>query len=125
MGVAAQLLHRGEEGTAHGAQHPSGEGEPGELGQQVRRPGVHWHPGAPLQKGLGLSGDVLFLHEKGEGLIAPIQRPLNDLGALGDEDALLRLPAVSQLGLGEAGEGVQPRVVQGVDIDDICHVNSS
>ena len=67
------------------------------------------------------AGDLFALHQKGERLIACIQRPGNNFGALGNKDAFLRLQTIAQLVLGQPGVGVQLRGVKIGDLDDIWH----
>ena len=57
----------------------------------------------------GIALDVLFLHQKGDGRIACIQRGADDLGAFGNEYTFFRLKLVSQLSLGKPRVSVQLR----------------
>ena len=56
---------------------------------------------------------------------AGVQLPADDLGALGNQNSLLRLQAVAQLGLRQMGEYRQLRGVQVGDLNDSRHVVSS
>ena len=69
-------------------------------------------------------GDLLALHQQGHRLVACVQRTVDDLGALGDKNAFLRLEAIAQLVLGQPGIRVQLRCVEIRDLDDIGHTES-
>ena len=104
-GVPAQVLHGGEGRAAHGAQHPPGEGIAGELGEDLPVGGVDGHVPAPVLELLRKGGELPPLHEEGDGPAAGVQGTGDDLGALGDENTLLRVPAAAQLGVGELDVG--------------------
>ena len=65
---------------------------------------------------------MLALHQKGYRLIACVQSPVDDLGALGDEQTLLQPVPVEQLGLGEPGIYIQFRRGKVRDFNDIGHM---
>ena len=118
-GPGTDLLHGGQGGAAHGAQHPAGQGKTGELAQQVPAAGVDGGVGAAGQQGRGIPRDVAGLHQEGERDIPRIQRRGDDLGALGNEDALLRLGPAAQLSVGEPGIDVQLGGGQIGQLDDL------
>ena len=120
-GVSAQVLHGGEGRAAHGAQHPPGEGIAGELGEDLPVGGVDGHVPAPVLELLREGGELPPLHEEGDGPAAGVQGAGDDLGALGDEDALLRVPAAAQLGVGELDVGPQLRCMDVCDLKNMGH----
>ena len=120
-GVSAQVLHGGEGRAAHGAQHPPGEGIAGELGEDLPVGGVDGHVPAPVLELLGKGGELPPLHKEGDRPAAGVQGAGDDLGALGDEDALLRVPAAAQLGVGELDVGPQLRCMDVCDLKNMGH----
>ena len=108
-GICAQLLHAGEFGAAHSAQYAPGQGIAGQLRQQLPGCGIDRNIGAAGKDAAALSGELAVLHQQRDRLIPGIQRPLNDLGALRNEDPLLRLQPVAQLRLRQSGKGLQLR----------------
>ena len=123
-GVGAQGFHLCLPGTAHGAQDSPREGVAGQLGQHLPVGGIHRDLGTALQKFLSLSGEMAPLHKEGEGLTPAVQGPPDDLGALRNEDALLRLQPVAQLGLGEVGKDRQFRCTEIGYLDNMGHRGS-
>ena len=68
-----------------------------------------------------MQGKLPPLHQKGEGLTACPQRAEDDLGALGDQYSLGRLPAIAQLPPGKPGENVQLWGGEVGDLNDFRH----
>ena len=123
-GVFAELFHRAGCRAAEGAEHAPGQLKAGELCQHLPICRVHRRVAAAAQDARCRAGDLLALHQQGHGLVACVQRPVDDLGALGDKDAFLRLEAIAQLVLGQPGIRVQLRCVEIRDLDDIGHTES-
>ena len=94
----AGVLHRlgdgGQLPAAHGAQRPPGQLIAGELRQHVKFRGVHRDVPAPGDDVGGLAMKVLPLHQEGHRLVPGVQGPVDDLGALGDEQAVLQAVTV-------------------------------
>ena len=109
---------------AERAQHTPGQLKAGKLCQHLPICRVHRRVAAAAQDARCRAGDLLALHQQGHGLVACVQRPVDDLGALGDKNASLRLEAIAQLVLGQPGIRVQLRRVEIRDLDDIGHTKS-
>ncbi len=107
VGVLAKLLHRGQGRAAQGAQHPAGQLIAGQAGQHLAVGGIQRNIAAAGHNIGGLAGDVVAFHQQGQGLVAGGQCQPDDLGAFGNKNALFRLQAVAQLGLGQAGKQIQ------------------
>ena len=106
----ADLLRRGQGRAAHGAQHPAGQVEAGELRQHVQRRGVHRDIRVTARQDLrALAGNVLRLHQEGHGYAPGIQRPPDHQRALRNKQGVGRVGAVHQLVFGGAGVYVQLR----------------
>ena len=102
----AERFHRaGSVGRrkAHSTPRVSGD-SPVRCGQHFPVGGVNGRIAAAGQRSLPPGRSIcLPLHQQRERLIARVQRPGDDLGALGNEDALLRLQTAAQLVPGSAG----------------------
>ena len=61
-GIAADFLHRGQQGTVHRAQHAAGQLEAGQLGQHGAVSGLHRGIPAAGKNLAGRAGDLLALH---------------------------------------------------------------
>lgn len=120
----AELFHRAGCRAVEGAEDAPGQLKAGELCQHLPICRVHRRVAAAAQDARCRAGDLLALHQQGHGLVACVQRTVDDLGALGDEDAFLRLEAIAQLVLGQPGIRVQLRRVEIRDLDDIGHTKS-
>lgn len=117
----ADLLHRGQLGTAHGAQHAPRQLEARQLLQHLQRRGVHRNirrtPGQQLRR---LALHVLALHQEGHRHTACIQRPADHQRAFRDEQGVGPGRPVYQLVLRQPGVDVQLR---GVKIRDLAQIH--
>ena len=120
-GIFAEFFHGTGCRTAECAEHAPGKFKARQSRQQLSIRRVNRSIPAAGQDFCRRTGDLFALHQKGERLIACIQRPGNNFGALGNKDAFLRLQTIAQLVLGQPGVGVQLRGVKIGDLDDIRH----
>ena len=88
-GTAADALDGGGLGTAHGAEHAAREGVARERGEQLAAAGVDGGQRTAGEDVGGVAREVAALAEEGEGFEAGVEGDADDLGALGNEDALL------------------------------------
>ena len=63
--------------------------------------------------------------KKAHRLVSGTHRALDDLGALGDKDALLRLQHAAQLALRQSHVGVEPLIIQGIDSQHLNGISHS
>ena len=113
---AQQLTGIPQRRPAHGAQDPARQGiagEPGEqlIGARVNRD-LRFAFSDPRQDPRGLSPDVPVLHQEGDGPASRIQGAENDLGALRNKEAPVRLIITFQLYLGQLCKNIQRRILQ-------------
>ena len=100
--------------TSHGAKHAAGEGVACERSEHLAAAGVdrdslgtvgpHGESIGALDDVGGIASDVTLFAEESEGLVTSVEGYVDDLGALGNEDALLGVKAIAELSLCERGE---------------------
>ena len=122
-GITANLFNIGRGGAAHGAKHTARERIARERGEQVAFAGIDGDVAAALDDASGITGDVSPLTQQRQRLVARVKGDVDDLGALGNEDALVRLQAVAQLRLGQGPVNLNPLLFQLCDLNN-CHKNS-
>ena len=105
--VPAQLLHPGQRPAAHGAEKSSGQLVSGELCQHLKGCRVNRDIRASFKHLPRLPVYMSVLCQNGDRLIACVQGPPDDLGALCDEKPILRPVPVQELGLCQPGIDVQ------------------
>ena len=108
-GGGEQVFSLWQSGAGHAAENATGEGVAGEGGKHLPGRGVDRNVAAGCEQRRALAGEVLFLHQQGLRSDAGFQRPVDDLGALGDEYAQRGLQPMAQLRLGEVGVGKELR----------------
>ena len=111
-GVTAHVAGGAGQGAPHGTQHAARQRVACEGRQQGALACVHGNVTAAVDDAGGVARDVPPLAQQRQGLVARIQGHVDYLGALGDEDALVRLQAVAQLGLGQGAIDFHAGVVQ-------------
>ena len=111
-GIAAHVGHRHGHGAPHGTQHTPREGVAREGRQQVALARIDRNIAAALDDACSVTRDVPPLAQQRQRLVARIQGDMDHLGALGNEDALIRFQPVAQLRLGKRPEDIYPRMLQ-------------
>ena len=66
-----------------------------------------------------------FAQKKAHRLVSGTHRALNNLGTLGDKDALLRLQHAAQLALGQSHVGIEPLVLERINSQNLNGISHS
>ena len=109
-GSATHLFHIGQERAAHGTEYAPGECITRECGQHRTRPRVDGQIAATRDNGCRVACNVFVLAEQCQGFTAFVEGHLNHFGALGNEQAALRIHLMAQLRFGERAENLHSRM---------------
>lgn len=116
-----ELVGGGQGRAMHAAEDSAAELVAGEVGKQLARSGVDGDVELELvEEWLHLGGDEFFLGQEGEGYATGGKGDAYDFEAFADEESVLGIEAVAELGFGEPGVGRQCGELQGVD-GDLLH----